>query len=354
MTEELSGNPADVLAAMPHAHGEPVVQARFKAHPEDFVVEEELGWLPSGEGEHLCLHVCKRGITTTEAARRLAGFVGIPLRDISYSGLKDRQAVTRQWFSLQLPGRADPDLSSLNDESLRIEVQQRNHRKIRRGVHRANRFHIRLRDTQEVTEEVDQRIERIARFGVPNYFGEQRFGHNAGNVLRAVQWFSGELRPRGRAERSILLSSARSFLFNCVLAERIRGDSWDNVLPGDVMLLAGSNSVFPADADDPAIPERLRDLDIHPTGPLWGRGPLPGSAGVALLETAVAQQWSSLSAGLEARGLKQERRSLRLCPEQLHYARPDVSTLELSFTLPPGAYATSVLRELYTGIDSGE
>jgi len=317
----------------------------FKATEADFRVDELLNWEPSGAGEHVCVQICKQGLTTTDVARRLARAAGIRLSDVGYSGLKDRVGICRQWFSLHMAGKPDPDLSPLLNDACQIESVQRNHRKIRRGTHRANQFRIVLRDVLDPKNLLDSRLARIAAHGVPNYFGEQRFGWEESNLRLASEWFEAKYKPHSRSERSMLLSAARSQIFNAVLSRRVSDGSWNTLLPGDVMNLAGSDSIFDA-ADAAGLSERLIAGDIHPTGPLWGKGELRTAGAARALEQAVATQYSQSAEALEKHGLTQARRSLRLMPDQLHYARPSADVLELQFTLPPGTYATVILREL--------
>ena len=160
----------------PCAHGEPCGQAILKASAEDFQVDEVLDIPLSGDGEHLWLWVEKRGLNTEEAVRRLARAAGVPQRAISYAGLKDRQALTRQWFSLHLPGKADPDLAAACDETLVILQQGRHRRKLQRGAHAANGFRLRLTGLKADPAALEARLQAIAAEGVPNYFGPQRFG----------------------------------------------------------------------------------------------------------------------------------------------------------------------------------
>lgn len=155
----------------PRAYGGACGSAVLKAVAEDFQVDEVLDIPLSGTGEHLWLWVEKRNLNTEEAARRLARAAGIPARNISYAGLKDRQALTRQWFSLHLPGKADPDLARAEDDTLKILKAGRHQRKLQRGAHSANGFTLRLTELKADRAELDTRLERIKRHGVPNYFG---------------------------------------------------------------------------------------------------------------------------------------------------------------------------------------
>lgn len=230
----------------PRAHGEPCGSAVLKAVAEDFQVDEVLDIALSGEGEHLWLWVEKRNLNTEEAARRIARAAGVPLRMVSYAGLKDRQALTRQWFSLHLPGKSDPDLAAAENESLKILQRSRHQRKLQRGAHSANGFTLRLTELRGERAALDARLERIRDQGVPNYFGLQRFGHEGGNLHGAREFAGrGEL-PEQRNLRSRLLSAGRSYLFNRVLAERVAAATWDRAQVGDLLAFTDSRSFFPA------------------------------------------------------------------------------------------------------------
>jgi len=329
----------------PRAWGEPCGAAVLKAAPEDFRVTEVLDIELSGEGEHLWLLLEKRGLNTEEVARKLARASGVSLRNISYAGLKDRIAVTRQWFSLQLPGKADPDFSALWGDNLRCLQQLRHKRKLQRGAHSANRFLIRLTELQADKPRLDARLQLLAEQGVPNYFGPQRFGFAGGNLHDARSWAERSAYPPARGTRSRLLSAARSYLFNQVLAERVAAANWNTVMAGDCLAFTQSRSQFPAAelaADDP----RVAQLDLHPTASLWGAGELDSSGEQADMEARVAAQHRLLAEWLAAAGLDQARRILRLPITGLTWHYPSSDCLELEFTLPTGCFATAVLREL--------
>ena len=298
------------MSGLPRAHGAPVLQARFRVAPEDFHVEEIDGFEPTGEGEHLLLTVEKRGMNTAFAAKRIARWAGIQEMGVGYAGLKDRHAVTRQRFSVHLPKRVAPDLASLQDDSLRVLEHAWHHRKLPRGALRGNRFELVLRQVQGEREAIDQRLEAIARGGLPNYFGEQRFGRDGDNVEAARRMFAGQ-RVR-REQRSIYLSAARSAMFNAVLSARVQAGDWSTGRDGEVWMLEGSQSVFGPEAADDGLAERAGRLDIHPTGPLWGRVELRCAGACRELELAVTEVFPDLRQGLEDAGLKQERRALRV------------------------------------------
>jgi tRNA pseudouridine13 synthase len=179
---------------------------------------------------------------------------------------------------------------------------------------------------------------------VPNYFGEQRFGRGGQNVALALALFAGRRMPR--PQRSIALSAARSELFNEVLATRVAGASWDQALTGDVWMLGGTHAIFGPEAWNDSLAQRLASLDIHPTGPMWGRGELRSTDAVRALELAAIEGQPVLARGLEQAGLEQERRSLRLAVGDLVHAWEADDVLVLEFGLASGAFATTVLREL--------
>ena len=336
-------NEFDLLG--PLAYGEPLGSAVLKATAEDFQVDEVLDIPLSGDGEHLWLWVEKRGLNTEEAARRIAKAAGVPLRTVSYAGLKDRQALTRQWFSVQLPGKADPDLSAAENDTLKILKTSRHKRKLQRGAHAANGFTLRLTQLDADKETLQQRLELISKQGVPNYFGSQRFGWQGGNLGEARDYAARKALPEQRNVRSRLLSTARSYLFNQVLAARVADGSWQRAQVGDLLAFTDSRSFFPAgeaECNDP----RLAILDLHPTGPLWGEGESATTHATHVLEQSIAAREADLRDWLVCAGMSHERRILRLPIGRLtwHYPEPDI--LQLEFVLPAGCFATVLVREL--------
>jgi len=329
----------------PRAHGGPCGSAVLKAVAEDFQVDEVLDIPLSGSGEHLWLWVEKRNLNTEEAARRIARAAGVPARNISYAGLKDRQALTRQWFSLHLPGKADPQLSKAEDETLKILSAGRHSRKLQRGAHSANGFTLRLTELRADRAVLDARLERIKTHGVPNYFGLQRFGFEGSNVHGAREYAERQELPVQRNLRSRLLSAGRSYLFNRVLAERVATGSWNQAQAGDLLAFTDSRSFFQA-GDAECSDPRLALLDLHPTGPLWGTGESPAAGEAEALEAGIATVEPSIAKWLAEAGMKHERRILRLPIDGLswHYPEPDI--LQLEFVLPTGCFATAVVREL--------
>ena len=334
------------MIELPRAHGAALAKARIRSTPEDFFVEELPGFEASGAGEHLLLTVEKRGMNTAFAAKRIAAWAGVEESAIGYAGLKDRHAVTRQRFTAWIPKKIAPDLDALQSDDLRVLGHAWHARKLPRGALAGNRFVLVLRNIEGEREAIETRLRAIAEQGVPNYFGEQRFGRGGGNVQQAVAMFAG--RRVKREERTMLLSAARSELFNRVLAARVETGSWNAALDGEVWMLDGSRSVFGPEAFSDELKTRLDAFDIHPTGPLWGEGELRTTDAAREAELAAMQGDTAtrLRTGLERAGLKQERRALRLRPQNMDWQWLEDGLLELGFALPAGCYATTVLREL--------
>ena len=332
------------MIALPYAWGGPPLRGTLRAAPEDFFVDECLGFEPDGAGEHVFVHIEKRGANTDWIARELAKFAGVPPMNVSYSGIKDRHAVTRQTFSVHLPGKAEPDWTAFDSDERRVMSAQRHSRKLKRGTHKANAFRIVLRDVAGDRERAEAIVREIVARGVPNYFGEQRFGRDAANVERAIAMFAGKRVQRH--ERSMLLSAARSELFNRVLAERVARGNWNTSVEGDVWMLRGTHSIFGPEPVTDELARRCAEGDIQPTGPLWGEGDLRTIGEAASIERAIAASESALTTGLETAGLRQERRSLVLMPENLATEWLADDVMAISFVLDAGAYATVVVREI--------
>lgn len=260
--------------------------------------------------------------------------------------MKDRLAVAEQWFSIDMGGAAEPDWTRLNDANIEVVSATRHHRKLRRGGLAGNRFVLRVRECDAGRQGIEDRLAKVREAGVPNYFGAQRFGRNANNIEAAYRMFADGEVVRDRHLRGLYLSAARALLFNHVLSERVGAESWNRVIDGDVMMLDGTHSIFPAEPGDTALESRLRRFDIHPTGPLWGRGQPPTRAAALEVENHALRGCEVLQAGLEAFGLKHERRPLRLKVSDLTVCIETADVLRLAFVLPAGGYATMVLREL--------
>lgn len=341
-----SAPPGRPFVALPHAFGAPVLQARLRVTPADFQVDEMLAFGPDGEGEHALLRVRKASANTDWAARRLAVLAGVSHKAVGYAGLKDRHAVTTQWFSVHLGRLPEPKWQLLTEDGLEVLESHRHRRKLKRGNLAGNQFQIRLRELRGDLGSAEERLKIIARIGVPNYFGPQRFGRDGSNLLRAKALFAGAVPRASRHQRGLWLSAARSQLFNEVLAQRVERGDWAVALVGDRLQLRGTHSHFLAEVLDANIRERIDSGDLTPTGPLYGAGELPSSGEVRELEQRFADACSDWIKGLAEAGLKQERRALRMHAEGLTLERVGASEAVLRFTLEPGSYATTLIREL--------
>lgn len=329
--------------ALAHAFGGPCIRGRLREVPEDFEVEEIPGFEPSGEGEHHWLWVEKRGANTEWVARQIAEFAGAQQVDVGFAGRKDRHALTRQAFTVRLPRRAEVNWSDLAPEGVRVLSHTRHARKLPRGALEGNRFRLRIRGVSGDIEGAFDRFADIATHGMPNYFGEQRFGRDAGNLPAAVAMFAGQ-RVR-RDQRNLLLSAARSSIFNAVLAHRVAQGTWNSGLEGEVWQLDGTGSIFGPEPMSEAIQQRVDAGDIHPTGPMWGRGALRTTADAAAIERECAAAQAGLARGLEGADIAMQRRALRVRVGEASI-EADGDDLLLRFVLPSGSYATSLLHEL--------
>lgn len=323
------------------AMGAPASAGRIRECAGNFRVDECLGFEPSGSGAHMLLQVEKSGLNTIDVAKLLAGRAGAALRDIGYSGLKDRHAVCTQWFTVPCPPSLD--WQDWERPGLRVLRCEQHQRKLKRGVHRANRFRLRVAlDTLDAAD-LDRRLHAVRAGGVPNYFGEQRFGRRFEDNARRL--LDGRRLPR--TQRSMTLSGIRSDLFNRVLDRRVRDGSWRLALPGEYVNLDGSRSGFAADPGDGDIARRIDVMDLHPTGPLHGAGENPAGGEAAALERVVMDALRPWCEVLERAGLKMERRPTRCPVHELEWRLdPSESALELAFILRRGQFATSVLREI--------
>lgn len=311
------------LPQWPRAYPASGACATLKLHNEDFIVTELPLQLPSGAGEHLWLDIEKNGANTAFVAQQLAEAASVQERDVGYAGLKDRHAITRQWFSLYLPKGETPDLTRLQHPEFKVLSQSRHVKKLRPGDLQGNRFRIVLREVTGERDAIEANLQAVASHGVPNYFGAQRFGFEGGNVMQGLAMLAREIRVRNPKKKGIYLSAVRSFVFNEVLALRIQQGLWGQTLGGDVMDEAG-----------------------RPTGPLWGRGRVTASDQAQALENAVAERHATLCNGMEHAGLDQERRALVARPVDMSWEWPQADQLVLTFSLPAGTYATSVLNEI--------
>lgn len=323
--------------------GEPQQAGRLKAEFADFIVKEDLGYALSGEGEFVAVKIRKTDANTLFVGEKLAEFAGISAKNMSYAGLKDRHAVTEQWFCLHLAGKETPDFSQFQLEGVEVLEVTRHNRKIRVGSLNGNFFELLLRDVVE-SDELKQRLSQLQAVGFPNYFTEQRFGRDGHNLTQAQRWASGEIKVKDRKKRSFYLSAARSEIFNLILADRITSGLHQQVLENDVVQLAGSNSWFVAQADElETLNKRLDEQDILLTSALIGENSLEQTA-CEREQKIVAEQALLLNL------MKQERtnaaRRPMFCQPQQFSWQFEPEGLRLQFFLPSGSYATALVREL--------
>ena len=320
----------------------PKQTALLKAECADFVVKENLGYSMAGEGEFVAVRVRKTDANTLFVGEKLAQFAGISARNMSYAGLKDRRAVTEQWFSLQMPGKTTPDFGDFQLEGIEILEVTRHNRKIRTGSLDSNYFEILLRDAME-TDDLKVRLENLSKFGFPNYFTEQRFGRDGYNLTQALRWAKGEIQVKDRKKRSFYLSAARSEVFNLVVSERLKQGVANRVLPNDIVQLSGSHSWFVADEkeDLDVLQLRLEQGDLQLTAPLIGETAQPACS----LENDIVQQHQDIVNLMKQERLKPARRPLLMKPKDFNWQFEETG-LRLKFYLPAGSYATALVREL--------
>lgn len=316
------------LPHWPQSYPKTEATGNLKQHNADFKVTEMPLVQPSGaaEDEHIWLYVEKNGANTAWVAKRIAELANVKEMDVGYAGMKDRHSISRQWFSVYLPRVAEPDFSQLNDDEVTLLEQTRHSKKLRRGDLLGNHFEIRLRDIQGDQAAIERNLIQVKELGVPNYFGEQRFGHGGNNIEAGRAMLAGETRVKQRNKKSIYLSAIRSLLFNEVLAARIEQGHWGKTLEGDVL-----------------------NEEQQATGPMWGRGRSAAAAQALEVEQKIIDKYATLADGLEHAGLKQERRDLVSKPQELTWQwlqEGEQTDLLLSFSLNAGHYATSVLKEL--------
>jgi tRNA pseudouridine13 synthase len=348
MKESRRGEPmtTDSSEELPYATVKSLrVLGKIRDQPQDFQVEEVPAYAPEGRGEHLFVRFRKTDLNTPDAVRRIAEALGVDAREAGWAGLKDRRAVTVQWASFH---RGDAAAAlALDLPGIEVLDALGHPHKIRTGHLRSNRFLIRIRGAREHLATAGQVLERLALHGAPNYYGEQRFGHDRNNLARARAWLLEQgPPPRDRFQRKLLASTLQSEIFNQWLAARVREGAFERPVPGDLMRKEDSGGLFVAH-DLAEATERMQRWEISPTGPMMGAKMRWPEADAERIERVLCERW----------GLDEERLSrLRtLLPGTRRVARvrpADVQLdaysegIEVAFTLPKGAYATVILREL--------
>ncbi len=324
----------------------------IRSQADDFIVLEHNDIEFTESGEHLWLKVEKTNSNTAWVATQISSACKVPARQVGYAGLKDRHAITQQWFSVQLPKIRELDeiKAKLPDE-VKIIEHHWHKSKIKTGFLTCNEFRLKVRNITGDTAQINHNIATLMTQGAPNYFGPQRFGHHMGNIEKANDWFSGKTKVNNKNLRGLLISTARSHIFNQILAYRIKNNTWDQVIDGDIIQLNGSHSWFHAnDATNNELTERLAAFDIHLTAALWGEDGVQSSANCAELEQNNANEFPIYQQGFKLFRVKQDRRAIRVVPMDLSHTW-DNEDLLLNFKLLPGAYATGILREILSVTD---
>ncbi|HDG1674259.1 MAG: tRNA pseudouridine(13) synthase TruD [Kluyvera cryocrescens] len=327
-------------------HGQPQSSGLLKANPEDFLVVEDLGFEPDGEGEHILVRILKNGCNTRFVADALAKFLKIHAREVSFAGQKDKHAVTEQWLCARVPGKEMPDLTQFQLEGCQVLEYARHKRKLRLGALKGNQFTLVLREVKG-RDDVEARLQAIVERGVPNYFGAQRFGIGGSNLLGALRWAESGAPVRDRNKRSFWLSAARSALFNQIVSERLKKPDFNQVVDGDALQLSGRGSWFVASVEEQAtLQARVDARELMITAALPGSGDWGTQRDALEFEKAVLAEEIALQSLLEREKVEAARRAMLLYPQQMSWNWWDDVTVELRFWLPAGSFATSVVREL--------
>lgn len=321
----------------------PTQAGRLKVEFADFIVKEELGYDLSGDGEFVAVKIRKTDANTLFVGEKLAEFAGISAKNMSYAGLKDRHAVTEQWFCLHLAGKETPDFTQFQLDGVEIIEVTRHNRKIRVGSLAGNHFELLLREVKE-SDDLTARLQQIQAVGFPNYFTEQRFGRDGHNLTQAQRWAKGEISVKDRKKRSFYLSAARSEIFNLVVSNRIELGLTQQVLENDLMQLAGSNSWFVAKAEElAALNKRLELQDILLTAPLVGEN--SATQTVSEYEQKIVVEHQDLLALMAKERMNSARRAMFCKPQHFEWLFEEEG-LRLKFFLDAGSYATALVREL--------
>jgi tRNA pseudouridine13 synthase len=327
----------------------PGIGGQIRSTPEDFQVDERPLYLPCGEGEHLYVTITKRGLSTPDLLRRLSSMLGVKAQAIGVAGLKDARAITTQMVSLQGVGPDQVARVKIDDHILKVEILGRHRNRLRTGHHAGNRFHLVIREVAgHASATVPAVLDQLSRRGVPNYFGPQRQGKDGDNHLIGAALLTNPRRlgTMSRAKRVWYLNAYQSVLFNRILARRI--DHIDRIFVGDWATKLENGACFQVEDAEKEQP-RVDRFEISPTGILFGSRVSWATGEPGRIEEAVIAEASTtrdtLVAGAKACGFRGERRALRARLGELEWSL-EGSVLTLEFSLPPGAYATSLLREL--------
>ena len=346
-----------------YLESQPEISGKIKLDFADFVVKEDLGFSPSGCGDHVFVLVTKKGLTTIDVARKISEAAGHKLSSIGYSGMKDKKGECTQWFSFPLTDDVEQILSLIEDANLSVVKSQLNKRKLKIGSHQRNIFNITIRNCMGGQNSFEDRLLAIREYGVPNYFGIQRFGYKMKNVAAFYESITHNENSASTTKkenrykvnsrvRGIQISAVRAFLFNEVLSTRLSMKNWTTYLPGDVLNLDGTESYFLLGPDDQQekTQKRLDIFDVHISGPLAGiinsKDRYVTRSKAADIELGSFSKYEELWNGLKMINVMASRRPLRFRAENLQWSWMDRNTLNITFALRKGCYATSLLREV--------
>lgn len=336
---------SDILSSFAYLNGKPTAQAKLKAKAEHFVVIEDLGFEFSGEGEHLMVRIRKTGENTSFVANELAKACGVKSKDVSWAGLKDRHAVTEQWLSVHLPKGDTPDFTAFLAQypSIEILATARHNKKLRPGDLVGNQFELTLSEVTD-TADVVNRLEQVAKLGVPNYFGAQRFGNEGNNLSEARRWGRDNVRTRNQNKRSLYLSAARSWIFNRILSERIEQNVFNAAVLGDVVFNAGDQQLVTAENIE-AVNVAIEKGEAQVSVAMAGDNALPTQDSALALEQKHLDDEPDLMALIRGNRMRHDRREASLKPQQLSW-EVDIDNITLKFALDAGCFATAIVREL--------
>jgi tRNA pseudouridine13 synthase len=324
----------------------PGVGGRIRVQPEDFEVEEIPAYEPCGAGEFLYLWIEKRDLGAEYFVKQIARRLGIDPQDVGTAGLKDRRAITRQWVSV--PASAETWLNQLEGDDIRVLQVSRHGNKLKPGHLHGNRFRIRVRDVHaESAKRLPPMLERLRQQGLPNFYGEQRFGKEQETLERGLRLLAGEeKRHSGKFLRKLALSSVQSALFNACLARRMADGLLHRVLAGDVMAKWPAGGLFVA--KEVAVEQaRFERREIVQAGPMVGKKMFPAEGQAAEREQAILQEAGLTSESFHgfSKLLQGTRRHNLVFVDDLT-GRIESLDAVIAFTLPAGSYATVLLREL--------
>ncbi|OAJ95357.1 tRNA pseudouridine(13) synthase TruD [Vibrio bivalvicida] len=336
---------SDILSPLSYLNGKPVAKGKLKVEPEHFQVNENLGFDFTGSGEHLMVRIRKTGENTSFVANELAKVCGVKSKDVSWAGLKDRHAVTEQWLSVHLPKGDTPNFSAFLTQypSIEILATDRHNKKLRPGDLVGNEFTLTITEVSDV-QDVVSRLESVAKTGVPNYFGSQRFGNQGNNLNEARRWGRDNVRTRNQNKRSLYLSAARSWIFNTILSERIEKDLFAQPVIGDIVL-QGDERVTITQDNLASVTEQLSLGQAQITAAMAGDNALPTQEQALELEQPHLDAEPDLMALIRGNRMRHERREISLMPQDLTW-EVNGDQVTLKFSLDAGCFATAIVREL--------